>query len=153
MRYAWHLDLDAWKQLAAQIRSLKWIRKPFDESFAYQVPQSPGVYLICARPPMLGSRPHRDFHNVIYAGRSSTSLQQRFLKHLRNPDARLRQALACFSSPYNTVDYFYANLPTQQVALVESLLIDCYGPPGNSQSGDRLTLKARVRYDKATNAG
>ena len=153
MRYGWHTDPAAWTRLEEHIRTLKWVRKPFDESFAYQVPQKAGVYIICAPPPLLRGRPHKELQTVIYAGRSQGDLRERFVKHLRNPDARLRSAIECLQSTNTSIHYYYAEASPEQVVEIEATLINCYGPPGNSQSGDTMKVKARVRFDKGVAAG
>ncbi len=153
MEYGWRLSRGYWQELDEHIRGLTWFFLPFDNVHVRSVPEKPGVYLICARPPIIAHDPHKRFFNVLYAGRSESSLRDRFKKHCENPDKGIAKVIACYGFHRDELHYYYATAKREDVVAIEDSLIDCYGPSANLRSGDKFKIKAHIRADKARPAG
>lgn len=152
MKYGWQLNSESWFTLSTDVIPLPWACVPFRQSFANQVIDVPGVYLICGHTPIHNdARPFRHLFNVIYAGLSTTSVRTRFRAHLTNPKPRLRDAVNAYGAMRDQLKFYFAQAPAVIVPHLESLLIDCFGPTGNSQAG--TTVTATVNYNAAVPAG
>ena len=137
--YGWSLDRALWERLGKLCEGRKWSKVHFDESKSSLIPARPGVYLIVAGPPCVSDTPHCKFMSPLYAGQSKTSIRSRFVHHLDSPDARV--ALLKHLRTNATVWFYCTVTNIDEVDELESLLIDCYGPPANSQRG----IQARLR--------
>ncbi len=145
MQQGWNLDRSMWQRLSSALDpSAHWKCVPFHESSLASVPQKPGVYLIVGRPPTLGVKPHSNFSKPLYIGRSESNLRARFRSHCAGTyQQSLRTIHKCYSGNEELV-FWYAALPAFKVAELESLLIDCYGPPANQISGIRVRFRDPV---------
>jgi len=135
MRYGWTLDRVAWKRLSGLVSELQWRNVPFERLHATAIPETPGVYLVCARTPIVASSPFADFFNVFYAGVSTTSIRTRFIYHCDTPDDGIRNVKECFGFNSAHLTYYFAKADASLVHDIEERLIDCYGPPCNRQAG------------------
>lgn len=135
MRYGWNLQLESWKDLSACVSGLAWKRVPFDKIHSSAVVKEPGIYLICGGPPTIKSVPFNGFFNVLYAGLSKTSIRSRFLKHCTDPDDGVQLGKRCYGFIGSQMSFLFTSMDADSVVEAERLLIDCFGPPCNRQSG------------------
>lgn len=101
------------------------------------VPARPGVYAICAPPPITASLNRGAFFfslwSPLYIGRSETSIKGRFVKHCRTDDPDLQKAKQCFEKVQ--LKFWFIELPINAVKDAEARLIKCFGPPVNKRAG------------------
>ena len=145
MQYGWNLDPQCWKSLSSLVSGLSWSHVPFEKIHASYVPTEPGVYLICARTPTIKTTPFNDFLNVLYAGLSTTSIRARFLKHCTKPDQGVKDGKRCYGFVGSKMSFYFATAHSSSVAELERLLIHCFGPPCNRQSG---IIKATIGEER-----
>jgi hypothetical protein len=130
MKYGWNLDDLAWERAQERLIVLQWRRVLLVEVQATLVPESSGVYLICATPPLkregASEKPLANFYNALYAGQSK-SLRERFKTHSRISSPDIEQAKKTFK----VLDYWYALVDIIDLNFVESLLLDVLGPTAN----------------------
>ena len=153
MNYGWTLDETAWQKLGLTVASLRWFCVPFDNAHIMSVPEQSGVYLICASPPVETGEVCERLFNVIYAGRSKTSIRNRFSKHCTAPDRDIAVALECYGYARNKFGFYYAVAPGDRVVEIECRLIECYGPPANRRGGDNVRIPVKICVDKSRPAG
>ena len=103
----------------------------FDRNLAASVPETSGVYVICARPPYpttLG----RAAYTVLYAGkvrRLPRTLRARFVEHCDRPTPILRPLLLCF---HPNVHFWWSSVAdSEEIDRTETLLIESFNPPAN----------------------
>lgn len=138
MMKGWSIDPDDWDVLEKVIpSSLAWksvILTPIDQNM---VPESPGVYAICAPPPNATIPNLNSVYNnlsiPIYIGRSETNLRSRFIKHCQTPDSLLQKAKICFQKV--KLSFWFISLNSERVKDAEAQLITCFGPPVNKRAG------------------
>jgi hypothetical protein len=140
----WSLNIVRWRELQVVLPALEWTTLPFDILSANRVPEAPGVYMITGAPPLFRVAPHISFEQPLYVGKSETSIRARFRAHTSGraqPGVReLRQLYDDARHP--ALAFRLLALDASLVAQTESLLIECYGPPGNRQRG--LVIKPGV---------
>ena len=139
MKYGWQLDRELWQQLVEFLPDIKWRKVPFNYNHSLAIPKKPGVYLICGTPPLMSDKPYKKFFNVIYAGRSETSIHERFDVHCNRPDKSIQKIKQCYGSREGYLFFYFATLPKELVKPVETQLINCYGPAANQRAGDSIT--------------
>ena len=146
MDKGWSINHKDWKALEQALpRGNSWnsvLLTPNDQSV---VPESPGVYAICAQPPsIMGSDQCAIFQSLaspIYIGRSEFSIKSRFLAHCKNTDPKLRLAKHC----YDKLQFWFIEISANAVKDAEAWLIKCFGPPANKVSGTITgTIKPQV---------
>ena len=140
MRYGWSLQGGSWRRLPTG--ALKWgtVRLTLNDRNA--VPNTPGVYAMCAAPPGHKRGGGRGFNlfKILYAPLyvgQARDLRARFIQHCKNPKLEIEQCLSCFKG---RLDFWFLRLNLDQLDAFEAMLIDCFGPPANRISG----ITARV---------
>jgi len=149
MNYGWNLDPESWKLLGKLVADMSWTSVPFDKLHATIIPKSPGVYLICASPPVVKCSPFNKFFNVLYVGLSTSSIQSRFLYHCRTPDEGIRKAKRCYGLISAHMHFYFALASAAAVADIECRIIDCFGPSCNRQSGITPVITAVLGEGKS----
>ena len=133
MRYGWQLDPESWKRVRF-LSDQSWRHIPFDTLHARMVPERPGIYAVCSKVP--AGRPpsgiFRGLYNALYVGKSDL-LRQRFLQHCNNPKPEITHLRLCFPSS----QFWFLELPRNEIADAEDALIDCLGPSANLRRGIR----------------
>lgn len=139
MRYGWSLAEEDWRLLPSELVTGKvWRSVQFTVADANSVPTHPAVYLICTYPP--GRRrgdqisPNDLFgllYTAIYIGKSE-NLRQRFYQHCANPRAEIQKSRECFE---DSLEFWFTRVDADQLDTIESLLIECLGPPANTLRG------------------
>ena len=136
MNKGWSINHLDWKALtqALPMESI-WtsvLLTPNDQSM---VPERPGVYAICVRPPNATESDQRTMFqslaSPLYVGRSESSIKARFLVHCKSNDPKLRMAKRC----YHELRFWFVEMSPSTVKDVEAWLINCFGPPANKISG------------------
>lgn len=110
----------------------KWKRVRFSPTYRESVPEIPGVYAVCSEGIGQGHKLMRRLYNVLYVGRATASLRQRFLQHCKSPGPEIKRVKLCFGS---TVDFWFTEVEPEKIPLAESRLIICLGPSANKISG------------------
>lgn len=144
MDKGWSLDPTTWEALnTAFPNGARWrsvLLTPNDQDM---VPDLPGVYAICVRPPNAGNHQLSALFDKlatpVYVGRSETNIKRRFLAHCTTKDPKLRAAKHCYGGHLH---FWFAALPPDTVKTVEARLIACFGPPVNKIAG---TIKGTLR--------
>ncbi len=148
----WSLNTEDWQTLEALFREhngwIPWRNVPLNPNHRFLVPDTPGVYGICATPPLTvssrGSKGHvptmfQELAVPLYVGMSESSLQRRFSDHCQRPSDHLKKAKRCYSQVKLT--FWFAVLEDKRIRLAEGLLIKCFGPPVNQAHG---TIKGSI---------
>ena len=138
MRKGWSIDPADWNGLDEALQeTTPWRFVLLTPNDRHMVPNRPGVYAICARPPTVPRSTHRTMFDSlaspIYVGRSEYSIQTRFLRHCSSKDEDLLRAKRCYNSVQ--LKFWFIELPSVSVRDAEGWLIDCFGPPANRQRG------------------
>ncbi len=130
MRYSWTLEKQNWDNLLELISGTCWLRTKLDILYQDDVPDGPGVYVICLklRTMNFNQYPFKDLYEIIYVGRSEHSVRARFLRHCSSPKRGVKEAKECFS---DNLEYWYTEINRNQVRELEAHLIGCFGPPAN----------------------
>jgi len=136
MRYGWALEETRWKPLWLSMSGLQWNSLSLLRTNGALIPESCGVYMICASP-MRASEKVRvpPLYNAIYVGRSS-NLRKRFGQHCTGY-GEVRQAKRTFRE----LNFHYTVAADEDAKRLESLLIDALGPSANLVGGQ---IKARI---------
>ena len=144
MHYGWTLDKAAWTKLITATRGRSVAKSEFQ-----QIGESPGadrgrsLRFLCKADgrSVNATQRHllRTLVNAVYVGQAM-NLRQRFDDHLRAPMDPMVAARAVFST---TLEFWFTRASSdEEMCQLESLLIECLGPPANRQSGP--TLKATL---------
>lgn len=138
MRKGWSIDPDDWRSLAQALEPAStWSVVMLTPNEREMVPERPGVYAICAPPPIDRPTTSRTMFSSlaspIYVGRSKSNIRSRFLAHCRSEDPDLRTAKRCYNSAY--LRFWFTELLPSSVEGTEGWLIRCFGPPVNKQDG------------------
>ena len=141
MRHGWTLEKQNWDDLLEVISRTYWSNTKLDQSYQHNVPDSPGVYAICLklRTMNFNQCPFKDLYEIIYIGKSDTSVRDRFLKHCRSPVRGVKKAKQCFG---DRLEYWHTIVMPNQVSELEARLIECFGPPANRR---QESIPARVK--------
>ena len=148
----WSHDSALWKALSRLATHCSWTRTTLDSNLALHVPESLGVYLICAHPPYATTLGQATY-TVLYAGkvdRPTRTLRNRFLEHCRQPTPALRPFLLSF---HPNVHFWSCSIGNPaEISQVESLLFASFNPPANMirPPGTRILL---ARLGKTTPLG
>ena len=130
MRYGWTFKKQDWNNLLEAISGTYWSSTKLDTLYQDDVPEGPGVYLICLKLRTINFKiyPFKDLYQIIYVGRSKSSVRNRFLRHCSRPERGVREAKECFG---DNLEYWYTEINSDQVRELEAHLIRCFGPPAN----------------------
>ena len=145
MRKGWSIDRVDWEALEQVLpQSGNWNSVLLTKNDQSAVPERPGVYAICAKPPNATGNDHRTvFHSLaspLYIGKSKSNINSRFLKHCRPNNPELLRAKACFHRV--KLRFWFIILPVSAVESAEAQLIECFGPPVNQRRG---TITGTIR--------
>lgn len=138
MRKGWSIDTSDWSELEGALDAVsKWHSVLLTPNDRQMVPERPGVYVICVRPPVFVRADQATvfdrLSSPIYIGRSRSSIRSRFIAHCVRPEPVLRAAKHCYKSVQ--IRFWYVELLPEHVKEVEALLIRCFGPSANLVSG------------------
>ena len=139
MRYGWSLDKEVWDRIPLNLLNDEcWRFVSFTVAESVAVPDVSGVYVICSSPPGAfcrrtprGKNLFDSLYNAIYIGKT-TELKRRFLEHCKIPKKEILIARKCYR---RNLEFWFTRVDCDKLELVESLIIDCLGPPANRQSG------------------
>ena len=112
------------------------------------VPRLPGVYLICAQPPLQTTHWYSDkeLRTVLYVGRAKENLRTRFKHHLKRRD-RLYAYRKLFFPHVHFVFHDERALTENQIADIEDALERTFCPPCN-EIGVAQPKSVRARLGK-----
>lgn len=138
MDKGWSINREDWEALEqALLRRETWSSVLLTQNDESLVPERPGVYAICARPPnAIGQNRKTLFHCLatpLYIGRSESSIKSRFLDHCKTSNPQLRRARRCYRRVQ--LSFWFIELPVSTVKDTEARLIKCFGPPVNKRAG------------------
>jgi len=144
MRRGWSINPSDWSGLSHALTATPtWNSVLLTPNDRHMVPESPGIYAICAPPPVARNSIDRTmFQSLatpIYIGRSESSIRDRFLEHCNTRDERMKRAKGCYSSV--RLHFWFMELPEASVKEMERRFLDCFGPPVNQRRG---TIAVRV---------
>lgn len=137
MDHGWSLSKKDWDKLSQAIKDIVWTRSTLDHIYRDLIPETAGIYMICSKVKYLTQSPFNKFYTALYVGVASP-LRRRFLEHCRNPQKGVHAAKQCFAPP---LDYWYTIVSDEKRYEIETLLIDCLGPPANMQRG---VIRAKI---------
>ena len=149
MDKGWSIDKEDWQALEKALLKAKiWKSVLLTTNDQSLVPETSGVYAICARPPIATKQERKTFFHCLasplYIGRSESNIKLRFLEHCQNKNWQLRRAKQCFRTV--KLNFWFVELPRNFVKDAEARLIKCFGPPVNKRAGTIPgTIKAPVR--------
>ena len=135
MRYGWSLNAELWQTLSKAVHDYDWQRAYLESDYTNSVPNSSGVYLICAstsRIPIRGTVMER-LYNAIYVGQTK-NLKQRFRAHIRG-----YRDIVQAKNAFRRLDFWFAFVQTTDLNEIEQLLLDTFGPTANIRN-----VKARL---------
>ena len=138
MDRGWSINPEDWVALE---KALSWTENwhsvlltPNDRDM---VPESPGVYAICAPPPnAIGEDSSTMFHSLaspLYVGRAESNIKSRFLAHCKSENRLMQMAKNCYHRV--RLHFWFIELPVSAVRDAEAQLINCFGPPVNRRAG------------------
>ena len=137
-KLGWSLDAKCWTRLSvnwskSSARQVILIREQ-----AGDVTENSGVYVICASPPAtsLPRNMFKHLYNAVYVGQA-VNLRTRFNKHVTGY-GNVPSARALFGS----LDFWFIEVPKDDLDHAESVLIDALGPVANKINGP--TIQARL---------
>lgn len=126
--------------MIGRVASTNWKQVNLESLYQDTVPESSGVYIICASPPNSEPPVFSRLYEVIYAGQEGVSLRRRFLEHCSRPKPEIQSAVDCLKHP---LEYWFTQVGREDLDTLESVLIDCFGPPANKVR--KLVIKARLK--------
>ena len=138
MEKGWSINQADWKDLEQVIPKNKaWSSVLLTSNEHVMVPETAGVYAICASPPVSTVTTTKSLFSSlaspIYVGRSETNIKNRFISHCQNPGSTLKLAKYCFGKVQ--LNFWFVPMSKETVRTAETLLIRCFGPPVNQISG------------------
>ena len=131
MRRGWSLESSAWEDLRSVLGAVEWSSVRLRTLDRDSVPQSPGIYLMVAKPTRDFSPKLSQLMGVVYVGIDRSSLRRRFLEHCRKPKPEIQQAVYCFGE----LEYWFATIEHTEFPSIERQFTECFGPPANLQAG------------------
>ena len=137
MNRGWSIDQGDWNGLGEALKGTEsWRFVLLTPNDREMVPAKPGVYAICAPPPIaVGKGRSSIFHSLgtpIYVGKSESSIQSRFLAHCRASDPQLLRARRCYYRVQ--LRFWFVELHVSVIRQAEAWLIRCFGPPVNKRA-------------------
>jgi len=140
MEHGWRLTRESWNALGQRLEGRRWRKALFRQRYRDTIPQSSGVYAICAPPPVhVREFVPKGLYEVLYVG-LSTNLQNRFLQHLgRHPKEEIAQLSECYG-PSEHLNFWFVAAEETEIKGLEAALIECFGPPGNLIGGIKATV-------------
>lgn len=132
MRKGWTLEKQNWQELLTVVSGTHWKRTKLNTLYQNSVPAKPGVYAICLKLDTMefSQRPFKDIFEIIYVGRSETSVRSRFVVHSNRPLRGVKDAKECFG---DNLEYWYTEVDREKVKELEARIIQCFGPPANQK--------------------
>lgn len=116
--------------MAQSIRGLQWKRTRLTQGGLKLVPNRPGIYIICAKPPCV-SASFRELGlcNPMYIGKTK-NLSERIGAHLNRPDKNIEELRENFSAE---LSLWYAVADVRDIESIEDGMIFCFWPAANRQ--------------------
>lgn len=142
MQRGWSLDPDHWHAAMSKVAG-EWHKCLLRMLDRDSVPLTPGVYMICVRPPLGHSNIFDLLFNSVYVGKAEKRLRDRFKDHCTTPKPDIRKAKKCFGHQH--LQFWFLQLEPELVSDAESALIRCLGPTANLISGTTPTIRAIAR--------
>ncbi|MYH46568.1 MAG: hypothetical protein F4008_08035 [Gammaproteobacteria bacterium] len=145
VKYGWQFDLSNWQKIPEDLRdSSSWIGVDYTLIESERVPEHPGIYIFCTRPPRLAEVTSSESNlfgkllTPIYIGQTK-DLRKRFKQHCRRPTDELKAASKCFQKHLR---FWFLKRRIEDIKQEEATLIQCFGPTANKVSGViRATVK------------
>lgn len=147
----WSLSEADWRRLARLLDEVEWRITQLRSLNQDDVPSTAGVYILMTDSQRVSDqyRLPKGIANVLYVGRSTTSLRKRFLDHASDsPDNPL---IKISRRTFGELRYAYARAPgndsnTQKrwVRDAESALISVLSPPANRNVPQASPMTARL---------
>lgn len=133
----WSLSQDSWLALRNLLADelLSWSRAPFQIAAAQSIPALPGIYAVCASPVVPLSPTDPLLRNLLYIGKASASIRERFVYHLGDKASPRMKAARSLFGP--RLEFHWA--ATSRWPELEPLIYDAFGPPLNEISPPRIT--------------
>ena len=103
MKHGWSIEEDDWKMLVQVIDLVHWKSVSLRDLDQESVPSKPGVYAISANLLGINKGNLKEIRNIIYVGKATVSLRQRFLQHCSKPKKELAKAIACINYPLQSI--------------------------------------------------
>ena len=130
LQRGWSLHATPWRRLKEIGSGLEWKRVYLLPELKAQLPESSGVYVICASPRMIPiSGPlSQKIYAPVYVGQAS-NLRARFMQHVSGYGG-VRDAKILF----RRLDFWWAEVPLSGLDDFEQALIDAFGPAANAKN-------------------
>lgn len=137
MNRGWSIDQRDWKGLGEALEGTEsWRSVLLTPNDREMVPAKPGVYAICAPPPIavgkVRSSIFRSLGTPLYIGKSESSIQSRFIAHCHSADPQLQRAKRCYQIAH--LKFWFVELQVSLITEAEAWLIRCFGPPVNKRA-------------------
>ena len=144
MKYGWQFELSDWHKIPDNLRgSASWIEVDYALIESERVPEHPGIYIFCARPPSVTETTFSEtylfgkFMTPIYIGQTK-DLRRRFKQHCRRPTNKLKAARDCFRK---NLRFWFLKRKIEDIQQEEATLILSFGPTANEVSG---VIRAKI---------
>lgn len=122
------ISREYWERMAQSIRGLQWKRTRLTQGGLKLVPNRPGVYIICAKPPRVPvSFQKLGLYNPMYIGKTD-NLSERIGTHLNRPDENIEELREHFSAE---LSLWYAVADARDIESIEDDMIFCFWPAAN----------------------
>jgi len=138
----WSFNPGDWNNLEAIICDKNVRMTGLKRMNSVQVPQSPGVYLICLKPLPNGTGFASKLFNVVYVGQAS-NLQSRFIDHVEG-----RTNVKEVVKNFRISEFWYFELAMDELDFVEKSIYDVLAPAKNQISPP---LRGSMRAPVAAN--
>ena len=140
MRYGWVDVREEWDRLEAICPDLKWRKVLLSSNHKSSVTDKAGIYIIAAPPPGEAKRlAGGKLYNAVYIGQA-TNIATRFSDHCVRPSPAVARIKRCWKG---RLDFWFSIVDEERLDEVEALMIDCFGPTANLQSGAKA-IKGKV---------
>ena len=129
VRAGWSKDKEDWVNLSKCVKrnNIKWsILKNFSKGSIIKVPDRPGLYMLCSKPPENRTPKLSDLFTPLYIGKSR-HLKTRLKEHISDPQPRIKDVYKITS----TLEVLYTTCNEKSLAEVEDCLIRAFGPITN----------------------
>jgi excinuclease UvrABC nuclease subunit len=130
LRYGWSPHRADWLDFGKTVADLEWKTFPFHLVYCEAITTESGVYMICLPSSHFGpdAAVWRNMNSPMYVGQSG-NLRDRFRQHVQGLYKGTQQLATQFSG----LVFWYCEIkPAAQIDTVESLLIQTFGPPYNT---------------------
>mgnify|MGYP001220607088 CR=1 FL=1 len=149
----WTIEKTTWNNVPDELVDSSWRVFPLASAYKDSIPNKPGIYAICSKPPIsnpsLKSNRRNSktdlfgrLYNAVYTG-STTNLRDRFTTHSgNNPQENISEARKCYAG---YLEFWYHPCPTGSLRDWEGHLQSCLGPKANIATvTPTTTISARI---------